>query len=205
MIWPPSSEPLEGSIVRLEALRPEHRDGLDEAAGDAEIWTWMDRRIPVEEGAFERWFQTRLAVSEHGDEWCFATISVATGRPLGSSSYLHVRPEHDGLEIGWTWLNPAAWRTGANAEAKLLMLATAFDELGCMRVEFKTDARNQRSRASLEALPASFEGIFRKHMLMPVVGVRDSAYYAITDGDWPQVRERLSARIDRAREAATHA
>jgi RimJ/RimL family protein N-acetyltransferase len=74
-----------------------------------------------------------------------------------------------------------------------------------MRVEFKTDARNQRSRASLEALPASFEGIFRKHMLMPVVGVRDSAYYAITDGDWPQVRERLSARIDRAREAATHA
>jgi RimJ/RimL family protein N-acetyltransferase len=205
VIWPPSSEPLEGSIVRLEALRPEHRDGLGEAAGDAEIWTWMDRRIPVEEGAVERWFQTRLAVSEHGDEWCFATISVATGRPLGSSSYLHVRPEHDGLEIGWTWLNPAAWRTGANAEAKLLMLATAFDELGCMRVEFKTDARNQRSRAALEALPASFEGIFRKHMLMPVVGVRDSAYYAITDGDWPQVRERLSARIDRAREAATHA
>jgi RimJ/RimL family protein N-acetyltransferase len=205
VIWPPSAEPLEGSIVRLEALRPEHRDGLAEAAGDAEIWTWMDRRIPVEEGAFERWFQTRLAVSEHGDEWCFATISVATGRPIGSSSYLQVRPEHDGLEIGWTWLNPAAWRTGANADAKLLMLATAFDELGCMRVEFKTDARNQRSRAALEALPASFEGIFRKHMLMPVVGVRDSAYYAITDGEWPVVRERLSARIERAREAATHA
>ena len=205
MKWPPAAEPLQGSIVRLEPLRPEHRDGLAEAAADPEIWAWMDRRIPGEEGAFDRWFDTRLAVSEHGDEWCFATISVATGSPVGSSSYLHVRPEHDGLEIGWTWLNPAAWRTGANAEAKLLMLAAAFDGLGCMRVEFKTDARNERSRAALEALPASFEGIFRKHMLIPVVGVRDSAYYAITDEEWPRVRERLSARIERAREAAAHA
>jgi len=121
-----------------------------------------------------------------------------SGDPVGSSSYLNVRPEHDGLEIGWTWLHPAAWRTGANLEAKLLMLEHAFDELGCMRVEFKTDARNERSRSALAALPATFEGIFRKHMLMPVVGVRDSAYFSIVDDDWPRVKENLFARLAEA-------
>jgi RimJ/RimL family protein N-acetyltransferase len=202
VIWPPPRDPLQGSVVRLEPLRREHREPLAEAANAAEIWTWMDRRIPGDAGAFERWFDTRLAVSEHGDEWCFATVSLATGKPIGSSSYLHVRPEHDGLEIGWTWLNPAAWRSGANVEAKLLMLGHAFDELGCMRVEFKTDARNTRSRAALERLPATFEGVFRKHMLVPEVGVRDSAYYSITDDEWPEVRDRLGARLERGREAA---
>ena len=195
MVWPPEREALTGSLVRLEPLSATHRDGLREAAADPEIWVWMDRRIPAEPGAFDRWFDTRLAVSEHGDEWCFATISVATGRPIGSSSYLTVRTEHDGLEIGWTWLNPEAWRTGANAEAKLLMLANAFDALGCIRVEFKTDSRNERSRAALEGIGATYEGIFRRHMLTHVEGVRDSAYYSITDEDWPAVRERLALRV----------
>ncbi len=202
MIWPPAREPLIGSVVRLEALRPEHRGGLAEAADDPEIWAWMDRRIPGEEGAFDRWFETRSAASERGDEWCFATIAVADGRPIGSSSYLAARPEHDGLEIGWTWLNPSAWRTGANIEAKLLMLEHAFEALGCMRVEFKTDARNERSRAALEALPATFEGIFRNHMLVPGVGRRDSAYYSITDGGWPGVRGNLERRLEHGREEA---
>jgi RimJ/RimL family protein N-acetyltransferase len=202
MIWPPAREPLEGSIVRMEALRPEHREGLRQASNDERIWVWVDRRIPGEPGAFDRWFDTRLAVSEHGDEWCFATISVATGEPIGSSSYLAVRPEHDGLEIGWTWLNPAAWRTGANAEAKLLMLANAFDALGCIRVEFKTDSRNERSRAALEGIGATYEGIFRRHMLTHVEGVRDSAYYSITDEDWPAVRDRLRATSNGQRATA---
>ena len=104
---------------------------------------------------------------------------------LGSSSYLAVRPEHDGLEIGWTWLIPLPGARGANLEAKLLMMRLAFEQLGAMRVEFKTDARNRRSRAALEGLPATFEGVFRKHMLMPGIGVRDSAYFSITDEEWP--------------------
>jgi RimJ/RimL family protein N-acetyltransferase len=99
------------------------------------------------------------------------------------------------LEVGWTWLTPAAWSTGANAEAKLLMLEHAFERLGCVRVEFKTDARNERSRAALAALPAQFEGIFRKHRIPRGVGVRDSAYYSVIDDEWPLVKARLRERV----------
>jgi RimJ/RimL family protein N-acetyltransferase len=200
MRWPPARVPLEGSIVRLEPIAPGHHDDLLAASREPATWTWIDRRVPADEGAFTSWFEARLAASEAGSEWCFVTISAADGDPIGSSSFLNVRPEHDGLEIGWTWLHPGAWRTGANLEAKLLMLALAFDDLGCMRVEFKTDARNDRSRAALAALPAKFEGIFRKHMLMPVVGVRDSAYFSILDEEWPEVRTNLERRL--ARETA---
>jgi RimJ/RimL family protein N-acetyltransferase len=195
MIWPPPADPLEGTIVRLEPIRPEHHDALLEVSREPDTWTWMDRRVPGDDAAFARWFETRLEASRAGDEWCFVTLEVTSGSPLGSSSYLHVRPNHDGLEIGWTWLHPSAWRTGANREAKLLMLELAFEGLGAMRVEFKTDARNQRSRDALGALPATFEGIFRKHMLMPEVGVRDSAYFSIVDSEWPAVEARLRAGV----------
>jgi RimJ/RimL family protein N-acetyltransferase len=199
MIWPPPDRPLEGSLVRMEPLRPDHLDDLLDAAADERIWTWMDRRIPAEAGSVERWFDGRLAAREQGTDWPFATVVVAGGRAVGSSSYLTVRAEHDGLEIGHTWLNPELWRTGANAEAKLLMLACAFDELGCIRVEFKTDSRNERSRAALEGIGATFEGIFRRHMLTHVEGVRDSAYYSVTDEDWPEVRSNLESRMEVAR------
>ena len=198
MRWPPASEPLIGSTVRLEPITPTHHDPLLAVSREPETWTWIDRRVPEAEAAFTAWFETRLAASRTGQEWCYVTLSAASGATIGSSSYLAVRPEHDGLEIGWTWLHPSAWRTGANVDAKLLMLANAFGRLGCMRVEFKTDARNKRSRAALEALPANFEGIFRKHMKTPVVGVRDSAYFSVVDDDWPAVRENLEARAARA-------
>ena len=119
------------------------------------------------------------------------------GEPLGSTRYLSLRPEHRGLEIGWTWLTRSAWSTGANVEAKLLLLEHAFERLGCMRVEFKTDAQNERSRRALAALPAQFEGVFRKHMLVGNDGdrLRDSAWYAIVDDDWPAVKANLEQRL----------
>jgi RimJ/RimL family protein N-acetyltransferase len=182
-------------LVRLEPIEPGHRERLLAAAGEADTWTWLDRRLPDDRSAFDAWFEARLEASGRGVEWCFVTHAADGGRAVGSSSYLTPRPEHDGVEIGWTWLHPAAWGTGANVETKLLMLTEAFETLGCMRVEFKTDARNERSRAALAALPASFEGIFRKHMLVPAVGVRDSAYFSITDDDWPAVRDNLERRL----------
>jgi RimJ/RimL family protein N-acetyltransferase len=105
-----------------------------------------------------------------------------------------LRREHRGAEIGNTWLARSAWSGGANIEAKLLMLEHAFERAGAMRVEFKTDARNVESRRALEALPASLEGVFRKHMLIPA-GIRDSAYYAVVDEDWPEVKANLERRL----------
>jgi RimJ/RimL family protein N-acetyltransferase len=205
VIWPPAENALKGSIVRLEPLAPEHRGEMWAAAQEPETWAWMNRLIPGSEAEFGAWFEDRLAASRGGSEWCFATRSAETDELVGSSSYLNVRPEHAGLEIGWTWLHPAAWRTGANVEAKLLMLGQAFDDLAAMRVEFKTDARNERSRAALAALPATFEGVFRKHMLMPGIGERDSAYFSITDAEWPDVRANLERRLAAGRRETAHA
>ena len=200
MIWPPPDRSLEGTIVTLEPIAEEHREPLAHMAGAPEIWDWMDRRVPIERAAYDdAWFDEHLEGSEAGTEWCFVTRRTGAEGPaddlIGSSSYLAVRPRHDGLEIGSTWLHPSAWRTGANREAKLLMLGFAFDELGCMRVEFKTDARNERSRAALTGIGASFEGIFRNHMYVPGAGRRDSAYFSITDDEWPGVRARLEASL----------
>ncbi|HEU4461130.1 MAG TPA: GNAT family N-acetyltransferase [Solirubrobacterales bacterium] len=199
MIWPPPDRALEGRLVRLEPLTEEHREPLRSVAGHPEVWEWTDRRVTETEEGFDQWFDGRLLARKLGEDHPFATLS-AGGDPLGSSSYLAPRPIHDGVEIGWTWLTPSAWRSGANVEAKLLMFGFAFEELGCIRVELKTDARNERSRGAMEALPAKFEGIFRKHMLMPVTGVRDSAYFSVVDDEWPAVRQNLEARLAGAQE-----
>jgi N-acetyltransferase len=202
VIWPPPDRPLEGSLVRLEPLVEGHREPLRSIAGDPEIWQWIDRRVSETEEGFDQWFDGRLLARKMGEESGYATLS-SDGEPLGSSSYLAPRPIHDGVEIGWTWLAPSAWRSGANVEAKMLMLGFAFEELGCIRVELKTDARNERSRGAMEALPAKFEGIFRKHMLMPVTGVRDSAYFSVVDDEWPSVRQNLEKRLAGAREVGS--
>src|SRR3712207_5883514 len=160
MRWPPDRRPREGDLVRLEPITPGHRDELLEVAREPESWTWINRLVPEGDDHFDDWFDARLAASQRAQEWCFVTRSAESDGAIGSSSYLNIRPEHGGVEIGWTWLHPSAWRTGANVEAKLLMLTEAFDNLGCMRVEFKTDARNERSCAALAALPATFEGVF---------------------------------------------
>ena len=115
---------------------------------------------------------------------------MVDGREVGSTRYLNFVPEHRRVEIGWTWLRRSAWGTGANVETKLLLLEHAFERHGLQRVEFKTDARNVRTRGALLALGAQFEGIFRKHMILPT-GPRDSAWYAIVEDDWPAVKERL--------------
>jgi RimJ/RimL family protein N-acetyltransferase len=202
MIWPPPDRPLEGELVRLEPLAERHREPLREAAVDPEIWRWIDRCVTETEAGFDDWFGDRTAGREAGLEFGYATLRAGGGEALGSSSFLAPRPQHDGVEIGNTWLRPDAWRTGANVEAKLLMLSLAFEQLGCMRVELKTDARNERSRAAMEALPAQFEGVFRKHMRMPIGGPRDSAYFSIVEDEWPQVKSNHEARLTREREGA---
>lgn len=190
----PLTTRLEGSIVVLEPLRGAHADELWEAARPAEIWEWL-AHVGSSRDYFDRWMEFSLAEAEAGKAGPFATRARDGGKLIGSSRYLNVSPADRTVEIGWTWLTPSAWKTGANVEAKLLMLEHAFETLGCVRVEFKTDARNERSRGALAALPAQFEGILRRHMVMPDVGQRDSAYYSVIDEEWPDVRANLRRRL----------
>ena len=194
-MWENLTNVLEGGVVRLEPLARRHERGLFRAAQDGRIWRWMPYDASASPEKFHAWLEEALAASRAGTEGAFATVDAGTEEPVGSTRYLALRPEHRVLEIGWTWLAPAYWRTGANVEAKLLMLEHAFEDLGCVRVEFKTDARNGRSRAALAALPAQFEGVFRKHMLVRGGERRDSAYYSIIDDEWPEVRDNLGRRL----------
>jgi N-acetyltransferase len=185
---------LEGSLVILEPLEEAHADDLWRAAQAPEIWEWL-AHIGSSRDYFDAWFEMSLAASRAGSEGVFATRSKGSGAIVGSSRYLNVRSFDRVVEVGWTWLNPSAWRSGVNVEAKLLMLGHAFETLGCVRVELKTDARNGRSRAAMAAIPARFEGILRKHMTVPDVGVRDSAYFSVIDDEWPGVRANLERRL----------
>jgi RimJ/RimL family protein N-acetyltransferase len=180
--------PLVGRIVRVEPIEERHRDGLREAA---EREPQIHRYTNMYSLGFERWFDLALATDTE-----VPFVVVVDGRPVGSSRYLNVEPFHRRVEIGWTWLERAQWGTGANIETKYLLLENAFDRWGAMRVEFKTDARNLRVRGALLGVGGRFEGIFRKHMVLPD-SIRDSAWYAIVDDDWPQVKEMLQAKIER--------
>jgi N-acetyltransferase len=187
---------LEGRIVRLEPLALDHVPGLAEVGLDPAVWRWTIAR-PKSEADLRSWAETALAARAAGTEMPFATIEQATGRPIGSTRYMNIVLEHRRLEIGWTWLASPWQRSGANREAKLLQLRHAFEVLGCRRVEFKTDSRNEPSRNALLGIGAQFEGIFRNHMVMPEGPMRHSAWYSVTDDEWPAVRDRLEASLAR--------
>ena len=187
---------LGGRIVRLEPLAPEHEEALWEASRDPRTWRWLSVVQPQTREQWHAFVADALAARDAGAELPLVTISYKG--VVGSTRFLALRPEHLSVEIGWTWLHPSAWGTGANVEAKLLQLEHAFERWGCRRVELKTDALNERSRGALLALGATFEGIHRRHMLVRDGENRDSAWYSVTDDDWPQVRSRLEKRLSSA-------
>jgi len=185
---------LEGSRVRLEPLRLDHLRDLALVAFDEPLWRWTIMGAQDAAG-LQRWVEAALANQESGTERPFATIDLASGRAIGSSRFMSIVPEHRRLEIGWTWVGSAFQRTGANREAKLLQLTHAFETLGANRVEFKTHARNERSRTAIAGIGATFEGVFRQHTIMPDGSLRDSAYFSVISPDWPAVKARLVERL----------
>jgi N-acetyltransferase len=184
-----------GQLVRVEPLALEHEPGLIEAAGDPEMFAWMPVDMASSRDALHDWLIDTLAAGREGSVVPYAIVSADDGRVLGSTRFLELRFEHLRAEIGWTWVTRSAWSTGVNVETKLLLLEHAFERVGLRRVEFKTDARNERSRGALLAAGATFEGILRKHMVVRDAGERDSAYYSVIDDEWPAVKRHLADRL----------
>jgi RimJ/RimL family protein N-acetyltransferase len=183
---------LEGSRVQLEPLADHHAEALFAVGRQAEDWLYMPRGCFTSEADCRDWIAEALATQAHRP---FAVVERASGRTVGSTRYLNIRAEHRGLEIGWTWLGREWQRTAVNTETKLLLLAHAFEALGCIRVEFKTDERNTRSQAALERIGAVREGVLRQHMIVQQEYRRNSVYYSIIDNEWPAVKARLEARL----------
>ncbi|HZC29924.1 MAG TPA: GNAT family protein [Gaiellaceae bacterium] len=174
--------------MRLEPLRPEHEDALWAVAQDERAWRLMRVRGNESRELFDAWFASvDMGFAHYFDD-----------ELVGHTSFANDRPEDRVVEIGNTWLTPSAWGTGANAEAKFLLLEHAFEREGYLRVEFKTDATNERAKAALAGLPAQFEGVFRKHMLVRGGERRDSAWYSVIDDEWPAVKAALLSRLGRA-------
>ncbi|HET8523392.1 MAG TPA: GNAT family N-acetyltransferase [Thermomicrobiales bacterium] len=185
---------LEGKRVRLEPLGDQHAEDLATLVGPEEIWTWMSAR-PVTLADTRSWIETALAAQAGGSELPFAIIDKTTDRAVGSTRFLDIQPHHRGVEIGWTWLGRNAWRTPINTECKYLLLRHAFETWNCIRVQLKTDRRNERSRRAIERIGGQFEGILRNHRVLSDGTYRDSAYYSIIDVEWPEVKTRLETKM----------
>lgn len=190
---------LEGRAVRLEPLGLEHAPALAALCEDA-VFTHFSVVLRTQEDV-ERFISRALGAAERGLERPFVILERETGDVVGTTSYLDIQREHRTLEIGWTWLGRRTWRTRVNTECKYLLLRHAFETLGVMRVQLKTDRRNARSRAAIERMGARLEGILRNHVLVRGGVVRDSVYYGVIDTEWPEVKARLEGFLQREDQA----
>jgi len=197
----PRAVTLGGDHVRLEPLGPEHAEDLLAAGRDPDVWRYMPRPAFSSLADARSWIDAARAELAAGRALAFASVEQATGRAAGSTRLFDFRPADRGVEIGWTWLGKDAQRTGINTESKLLLLTHAFEILGALRVQFKTDARNLRSQAALERVGAVREGVLRNHVVMPDGHLRASVFYSILPDEWPDVRDRLTELLARGRPA----
>lgn len=189
---------LEGRHVTLDPLAPEHAGQLFAASQTPSLWRWLPIPMFGSVNEVNRWIEEARKVQATGTEVAFAIVRRSDGVVVGSTRYLDIRRPHRALEIGWTWLAPEAQRTPINTEAKLLLLTHAFEVHGAVRVQLKTDERNEQSRAAIARLGAVFEGILRNYQTRPHDGyVRNTAMYSITTAEWPTVKANLLARLVR--------
>lgn len=187
----------DGRIVRLVALDPGvHRDGLVVAGADSQIWTYV-RFPPADTPAGMDAHITELVRRrDMGEEVPYVVIQQSSNTIVGMTRFIELRPAHKGLELG-TWLNPQVHGDGSNIEIKYLMLQHAFEVLGCIRVQIKTNANNQAAQRSLVALGATYEGHFRNHYILHDGTVRDSLFYSIIASEWPTVKAHIQQRLAR--------
>jgi len=185
---------LEGTHVRLETMREAHADGLVAAGCGKGLFRYFPFSLDSEE-AMRGYVKSNAAASGSGSMLPFVTIERATHRVVGATSFLAIDAPNKRLEIGATWITPSHQRSPVNTEAKLLQLTHCFETLGCNRVEFKTDERNEKSRNALARIGAKEEGRFRAHMVMPDGHLRTSVWFSVIAPDWPAVKQALAARL----------
>ena len=184
---------LNGKYVRLEPMTEDHIPGLAEIGVGQTFWDFMlyGRMDSVED--MRNWVRDILSRAQNGTDLPFVAIHLASGKVAGATRYLNIMPKDRGLEIGGTWYGTDYQRTPVNTECKYLLLTHAFERLGCIRVQLKTDLRNVRSQNAIERIGAKREGILRNHMVLPSGQFRDSVFYSILDSEWPEVKKRLEA------------
>jgi RimJ/RimL family protein N-acetyltransferase len=187
--------PLEGRHVRLEPLKLDHLDALCDVGLDPALWRWTNA-VVRDRDEMRAYIETALQGQRRGRMLPYATIHRASGRVVGSTRFGNIAPEHRRVEIGWTWVAPPWQRTAVNTEAKWLMLRHAFETLDVRRVEIKTDALNERSRAAILCLGATEEGTLRQHMVTATGRSRDTVYFSILADEWPRIGAALRARLE---------
>jgi RimJ/RimL family protein N-acetyltransferase len=186
---------LLGQTVRLEPISLAHVPALAIAGRDESVWRFLPYGKVTDEAAMTHWVSRLLDQQAQGTDIPFAVILQATGQAIGATRYMDIHAAHRGLEIGGTWYAPEHQRTAANTEAKLLLLRHAFEVMGCIRVQLKTDLRNERSQRAIERLGAVREGVLRDHILMPDGHRRSSVYYSVLDHEWPAVKGLLEKKL----------
>lgn len=186
---------LSGRVARLEPLSESHIPELYYAGNDESIWRYMRYGQINTQEEMEEWVRGLLRAQANGSDLPFAVIHQETGGAIGSTRYLDIQPQNRSLEIGGTWYAVAHQRTAVNTECKYMLLRHAFEVLGCVRVQFKTDVRNRRSQKALERIGAQREGVLRDHMILPDGTVRSSIYYSILQSEWQGVKVRLEEKL----------
>ncbi|MBK9927274.1 MAG: GNAT family N-acetyltransferase [Anaerolineales bacterium] len=186
---------LEGNHVRLEPMTEAHVPGLAEIGVGQTFWDFMLYGNMETETDMRNWVRDIVTRAGRGTDLPFVVIHLASGRIAGATRYLNIMPKDKGLEIGGTWYGVDFQRTAVNTECKYLLLTHAFETLGCIRVQIKTDSLNLRSQRAIERIGAVKEGVLRNHMILPTGRIRHSVYYSIINSEWPEVKKRLSEML----------
>ena len=190
---------LRGGHVTLEPLAAEHAEALRQASRDGELWKLWYTAIPSPEGMDDE-IQRRLGLQASGSMLPF-TVRDAAGKVVGMTTFMNIDATNQRVEIGSTWTATSAQRGPLNTECKLLLLAHAFDTLGCIAVEFRTHFFNQQSRLAIERLGAKLDGVLRSHQRASNGTLRDTCVYSIVESEWPAVKAHLRWQLVKPRNA----
>ncbi|MGE5249406.1 MAG: GNAT family N-acetyltransferase [Bacteroidota bacterium] len=188
---------LTGEHVRLEPMTEEHVPALAGIGAGQPFWHFMVYGDIQTEADMRAWVRDILGRARKGTDLPFVAVHLASGQIAGATRYMNISPRDYGMEIGGTWYGPEFQRTVVNTECKFLLLRHAFEELRAIRVQLKTDSRNERSQRAIERIGAVKEGVLRNHMILPDGRRRDSVFYSVLDSEWPAVRARLERMLGR--------